>query len=265
MKWEPGKGVSVFLQPSGHANGLWRDPKGRLLMAEHSGRQVSRLEHDGSRTVIMRSYKGQRLHRPNTVVVRSDGGIYFTDFGFRSAAVEEWDLDFEGIYYVSPDLGTRRVLVRDLVRPHKLLFTRDERTLLVGQREGILAFDVLDIEMADPRENQSGGRLGPRRWFWHAGDDPSEPSIAQQGIVDGMKMDVEGNVWVAGSHGVWIISAAGKLLGRINTTALFQGSPNLAFGGPDMKTVFVTANHALLSFRANVAGQPIPSMPAVQE
>lgn len=261
LKWEPRGGVSVFLQPSGHANGLWLDPQGRLLMAEHGGRQVSRLELDGSRTVIMRSYRSQRLHRPNTVIVRSDGGIYFTDFGFRASAVEDWDLDHEGIYYVSPDLGTRRLLEQNLVRPHKILFTNDERTLLVGQDEGILAYDVTDIAMPDPSQNYSGGSIRGRRWFWRR-DDPEQPPLSRQVGVDGMKMDVNGNVWVAsGRNGVAIISAAGKVLGNINTTRLGTGSPNLCFGGPDMKTVFVVTNHLLLSFRSKVAGQPIPSMP----
>jgi len=265
MKWSPGAGLSVFLEPSGHANGLWRDPAGRLLMAEHGGRQVSRIEPDGSRTVIMRSYRNQRLHRPNTVIVRSDGGIYFTDYGFRADPVEDWDLDFDGIYYVSPDLGTRRLLTRDVVEPHKILFSRDERTLLVGQRRGILAFDVGDIQRPNPAENQRGGRLVPesRRWFWQAGADPAEPAIIQtlvanrSTIVDGMKMDTEGNVWIGGREGVWAISAAGKLIGRIDTSGMGRGAPNLCFGGNDGRTLFIATNHSILSVRTRVRGVPI--------
>lgn len=265
MKWTPGQGLSVFLQPSGHANGLWRDRQNRLLMAEHGGRQISRLEPDGSRTVLMRSYREKRLHRPNTVIVRSDGGIYFTDYGFRADPVEDWDLDFEGIYYISADLGTRRLLTRDISEPHKILFSRDERVLLAGQRRGILAFDMADIQRPNAAENQPGGRLVPdsKRWFWQAGADPAEPAIIHQlvanraTIVDGMKMDAEGNVWVGGREGIWVISAAGKLIGHIETEGLGQGAPNLCFGGEDRRTLFIATNHAILSVRTRVRGLPI--------
>ena len=249
LRWSPGAGVEVLRQPSGHANGLWRDPQGRLLMCEHSGRQVSRLEPDGSLTVVMRSYRGQRLNRPNTVVVRSDGRIYWTDLRFRADPAEDWDVDFEGVYLVSPDLGTRTLLLHDLEAPHKLLFSLDEKVLLIGQREGILAFDV----RADD-SNFGPGRLdsGSRRWFWRAGE---HGSVAP----DGMKMDVRGNVYIGGRKGVWVISAEGRLLGQIDTGGL--SAPNLCFGGDDWRMLFFVTNHALHRLPVRVPGLPIPSRP----
>ena len=267
LKWTPSNGVEVFLDNTGHANGLWFDQQNRLLMAEHSGRQVSRVEANGSRTVIMRSYRNQRLNRPNTVITRSDGGIYFTDFGFRTGPTEDWDVDFEGIYYVSPDLGTRVLLTRDVVAPHKILFSRDERTLLVGQYQGILAFDMTNIASPDATENQPGGRIvrDSQRWFWRGGADRREPRVmhdlvaANGRFVDGVKMDAENNIWFSGRFGVWALSAEGRLLGRID---FGESTPNLAFGGDDLRTLFVTANHTVYAVETRVAGLPIPSRPA---
>jgi len=79
MKYEPGKGVSVFQEPTNRANGLTRDLQGRLVACEHDSRRVTRQELDGSTTVIANSFQGRRLNRPNDVVVKSDGCIYFTD------------------------------------------------------------------------------------------------------------------------------------------------------------------------------------------
>lgn len=228
---------------------------------------MSRIEKNGNRTVIMRSYRGQRLNRPNSVICRSDGGIYFTDYGFRTGVTEDWDVDFEGIYYVSPDLGNRILLTKDIVAPHKILFSRDEKQLLVGQYQGILAFDMADIQDADPSLNQSGGRIirDSRRWFWRADESQRAPAVLRDlvangaRLVDGIKMDAENNIWFSGRYGVWVVSALGELLGRID---FGESVPNLAFAGGDAKTLFVTANHSVYAVSTRVSGLPIPSLTA---
>jgi gluconolactonase len=106
MKYEPGKGVSVFFEPTNRANGLTRDLQGRLLACEHDSRRVTRLELDGSLTVIANSFQGRQLNRPNDVVVKSDGSIYFTDPWTSPALPNQWDLTFSGVYRLTPDLGT---------------------------------------------------------------------------------------------------------------------------------------------------------------
>ena len=124
---------------------------------------------------------------------------------------------------------------------------------------------MADIQRPNAAENQPGGRLVPdsKRWFWQAGADPAEPAIIHQlvanraTIVDGMKMDADGNVWVGGREGIWVISAAGKLIGHIETQGLGQGAPNLCFGGEDRRTLFIATNHAILSVRTRVRGLPI--------
>src|SRR3977135_4153672 len=116
MKYTPGQGVSVFKEPTNRANGLTRDLQGRLLAAEHDSRRVTRQEADGSITVIANSFQGRRLNRPNDVVVRSDGSIYFTD-PFGPVVPEQWDLSFAGVYRVTPDLGTVTLLSDNFVGP----------------------------------------------------------------------------------------------------------------------------------------------------
>ena len=108
MQWTPGRGVTLFHEPTDYANGLTRDRQGRLIACEHSARRVTRLEPDGSITVVANRYHDRRLNRPNDVVVKSDGSIYFTDpmtFNVES------ELDFCGVYRVTPDLGTINLLV----------------------------------------------------------------------------------------------------------------------------------------------------------
>ncbi len=97
MKWAPGEGATVFLDPTNQANGLTRDLQGRLIACEHESRRVTRLELDGSLTVLANSYKGTQLNRPNDVVVKSDGSIYFTDPWTQRRVKEQGDLDFAGV------------------------------------------------------------------------------------------------------------------------------------------------------------------------
>jgi gluconolactonase len=102
MRWVPGEGISVFSEPTNRANGLTWDPQGRLLACEHQTRQVTCLEPDGSVTVVANSYRGRRLNRPNDVVVKSAGSIYFTDPCFPTPGL---DLDFNGVYQEHPTWG----------------------------------------------------------------------------------------------------------------------------------------------------------------
>jgi hypothetical protein len=111
MKYQPGTGVSLFQEPTNRANGLTRDLQGRLLACEHDSRRVTRQELDGSLTVVANSFQGRQLNRPNDVVVKSDGCIYFTDPWTSLTAPEQWDLSFSGVYRVTPDLGTMTLLI----------------------------------------------------------------------------------------------------------------------------------------------------------
>ena len=241
MKYTPGQGVSVFLEPTDRANGLTRDLQGRLLAAEHDTRRVTRRELDGSLTVIANSFQGQRFLRPNDVVVKSDGAIYFTDPG-GPAVPEQWDLTHTGVYRVSPDLGTLTLLVSDFIVPNGLAFSVDESILYVNdsRRGHIRAFDMLP--------NGTLAKQTDRVFADLRGADP--------GVPDGMKVDTAGNVYCGGSGGLYILDAKGKKLGRI-----VHGQPattNLGFGGNDWKTLFFTSRVHLGSVNLKIAGIPVP-------
>src|SRR5499425_334400 len=117
LRYTPGKGVTVELEPTNRANGLTRDLQGRLLACEHDSRRVTRRELDGSLTVIANSFQGHRLNRPNDVVVKSDGAIYFTDPG-AAIVPDEWDLQYSGVFRVTGDLGTMSLLSETFIVPN---------------------------------------------------------------------------------------------------------------------------------------------------
>ena len=194
-KWSPRDGVTLLQEPSNNANGLTRDPKGRLLLCEGGGNRVTRVEPDGEIIVVANNYQGKRLNRPNDVVVKSDGSIYFTDPGSPDP---ELPLDFSGVYRVSPDLGSITLLVRNIVFPNGLAFSPDESVLYIDDyRVGhIRAFDVQPNGMLNLASDRVFCKLREPRPFG-----PDGP--------DGMKVDVEGNVYCTGPGGVWVIEPIG--------------------------------------------------------
>ena len=146
IKYTPGQGTSVYREKTRGANGHTRDMQGRLVSCEGLARRVTREEPDGSITVIANSYQGKRINKPNDVVVKSDGSIYFTDPWNIPDLPQPWDLDYNGVYRVSPDLGTVNLLTRDLFLPNGLAFSPDEKILYIGdsRRVQIHAFNVAD-------------------------------------------------------------------------------------------------------------------------
>ena len=242
MKWTPEDGLSLFSEPTNRANGLTRDLQGRLLACEHGSRRVTRLEHDGSITVIANSFKGRQLNCPNDVVVKSDGSIYFTDPWYEEELKQELDLDISGVYRLSPDLGTLTLLVQDFVTPNGLAFSPNESVLYINdtRREHIRAFDMLPTGAL--------ARATDRIFCDLSGERP--------GFPDGMKVDVEGNVYCGGSGGIWVLDSSGKHLGTIA-----HGQPattNLAWGDADWKTMYITSSHTLMRIRLDVPGVPVP-------
>ena len=242
MKYEPGKGVSLFLEPTNRANGLTRDWQGRLIACEHDTRRVTRLEQDGGLTVIANSFQGRQLNRPNDVVVKSDGCIYFTDPWTSPNAPQQWDLTFAGVYRITPDLGTLSLLVDDFVLPNGLAFSPDETVLYINdtRRGHIRALELLPSGMLAKQTDRVFADL--------RGDEP--------GVPDGMKVDVEGNVYCGGAGGIHIMDKTGRKLGRI-----VHGAPattNIAFGGDDWKTLYFTSRNHLGMVALNVPGIPVP-------
>lgn len=243
MKYQPGDGVSVFEEHTKFANGLTRDMRGRLVACENAARRVTRREQNGDVTVIMNSFQGKRLYRPNDVVVKSDGCIYFTDPWTGDRAPEEWDQTAPGIYRVTPDLGTKTLLADDFILPNGLAFSPDETVLYINdsRRMHIRAFDIAP--------SGALAKHTDRVFAEFSGDEP--------GVPDGMKVDIAGNVYCGGPGGIWIMNAAGKKLGRIVHGS--NASTNMAFGGDDWKTLYFTTRHELGSVNVKIPGIPVPA------
>jgi gluconolactonase len=243
MKYTPGEGVTLFQEPTNRANGLTRDLQGRIIACEHDSRRVTRQEPDGSITVVANIFQGRRLNRPNDVVVKSDGCIYFTDPWTSPLPAEQWDLTFSGVYRVTPDLGTLTLLVDDFIVPNGLAFSPDESLLYINdsRRGHIRAFEV-----------QPNGTLAKASDHVFVDLTGAEP-----GVPDGMKVDVEGNVYCGGAGGLWIMDPNGTKLGRI-----VHGAPattNLGFGGADWKTLYFTSRNHLGSVNVKIPGIPVPT------
>jgi gluconolactonase len=214
-----------------------------LLACEHETRRVIRHEHDGSITVIANSFQGQRLNRPNDVIVKSDGATYFTDpMGFVPAH-DQWDLTYAGVYRVSADRGTITLLANDFVFPNGLAFSPDESVLYIDDslRGHIRAFDVA-----------SNGTLAKQTDRIFADLRGPEP-----GVPDGMKVDIAGNVYCGGSGGIYILDPKGKKLGRI--VHGYPETTNIAFRGDDCETLYFTTRNALGSVNLKIAGRPVPT------
>jgi len=217
-RWEPGKGLSLFLKPSGYggtapfegrepgSNGLAFDPRGRLVLAEHGDRRIARLEADGSKTTLADRYQGKRLNSPNDLVFKSNGDLYFTDppFGLPKAFEDPAkELDFQGVYRLSPS-GELTLLLRDIRAPNGLAFSLDEKTLYVTDvdpgRPAWLAYDV-----------RQDGTVSNGRVFY----DATRWKKPGYGGPDGLKVDREGNLFAARPGGINVFAPDATLLGSI--------------------------------------------------
>jgi len=241
FKWEEGKGVSVFLKPSGYtgsvprggepgSNGLLMDRQGRLVLCQHGDRRVARLEPDGKFKTLADKYMGKRLNSPNDGVFRSNGDLYFTDPPYGLIKQNEdpaKELDFNGVYRLSAVDGNLTLLTKELTRPNGIAFSPDEKTLYVANSDPKRA-----IWMAFPVKED--GTLGEGRVF---ADTTSETST-KKGLPDGMKVDVAGNLFATGPGGVLVFAPDGTHLGTLSTG---QPTANCGWGG-DGSILYITAD-----------------------
>lgn len=229
--------LQVFRRPSGRSNGLAFDGEGRLIATEHD-RRVSRTEAGGTLKTLADGFAGKRLNSPNDLVVKSDGSIYFTDPPYGISDPKNRDLDFSGVNRISAD-GRLSVLEKGMPFPNGLAFSPDEVKLYVVD-SGANQIRVFDVK--------PDGSLGKSRLF-------AEVNLAgsHEG-PDGIKVDDRGNVFCAGPDGVWILTPAGRLLGKI---PMPEVPANLAFGGDNYSTLFITARTGLYRINLKTSGHVI--------
>lgn len=243
----PGRNAEVVRETAG-GNGTTFDLQGRLVLCEGGARRVVRLGDDGKLETVAERYKGGRFNRPNDVVCRSDGSLYFTDPDKRVPYAEReipgpaginnlWD--GACVYRVAPD-GAVSVLAY-CEYPNGLAFSPDERTLYVANTRSTKYIHAIGVDAA--------GKRAGRRIF----ADMSEGN--EPGIPDGLKVDSQGNVYCTGPGGIWAFGPDGKRIGIIRFP---EQAVNFAFGGPDLKTLFCCAHTSVYTLRVKVPGNPHP-------
>jgi gluconolactonase len=251
-RWDEQGGVRVVASPSNKGNGMTIDADGRLIVCEHSTSSVARMDPDGTgsgREVIASHYEGKELNSPNDVIVHSDGSIYFSDptYGrMPGFGVErEQELDFQGVYRIPPGGGDTQLLVDDFGQPNGLCFSPDESLLYINDtdRAHIRVFDL-----------QGDGTLANGRMF---AENIGTASLEKGDLVDGMKSDERGSIWLTGPQGVWVLSPDGEHLGVVQIP---ESVGNLHWGGPGWKWLFVCASNGLYRFETKVAGRREPFM-----
>ena len=246
-RWTEQGGVEVFRDASGSgtANGNTYDRLGNLLTCEHAGRRISRTTPDGRIETVVDSFEGKRLNSPNDLICLPNGDIIFTDptYGLRQAdgSIAGQEYAFAGVFRFTPATGTLTVLAEDFDAPNGLAMTADGSKLYVcdTRRQHIRVFDVAE-----------DGSLRNGRVFIEAKHD------GREGRPDGMKLDSQGNVYLAANSpdGIWVFSPQGELLGFIGVG---ESPANLAWGGDDWTTMFVTAQTSVYRVQMKVVGQPV--------
>jgi gluconolactonase len=251
-RWDAENGVTEVANPSNKGNGMTFDLDGRLIVCEHVTSSVVRMDPDGTgsgREVIASHYGDRELNAPNDVVVKSDGAIYFSDptygrmpgFGIE----REQDLDFQGVYRIPPGGGDTQLLADDFGQPNGLCFSTDESLLYVNDTEKahIRVFDV-----------QDDGTIASSRVL---ADGIGTASLEIGDLVDGMKVDERGNIWVTGPGGVLAFSPEGEHIGTIEVP---EPVGNLNWGGPDWNWMFIPATSSVYRIECKVSGNRLHYM-----
>jgi gluconolactonase len=236
--------VSVFRQPCGNTNGNTVDREGRLVSCEHSGRRVSRTEHDGSVTTLADRWQGKRLNSPNDVVVHSDGSIWFTDPSYGI------DTDYEGdkaeseigacnVYRIDPASGAVEAVITDMVRPNGLAFSLDEKQLYVvdtGRTHGADNPAHMRVFDVDANGKVSGGRVF---------------ADCTVGLFDGFRLDDAGRIWTSAADGIHCYDADGTLIGKVLVPEV---TANCVFGGAKRNVLYICGTTSLYAVRLMVNG-----------
>jgi gluconolactonase len=220
-QWSPSNdSTTIYLDPSNTSNGLAFDAHGLLILTQMKLRCVSRQDSSGTIIPVASTFRGKKFNCPNDLVVKkSDGSIFFTDPDYNIPSGQSKELNFKGIYRISPS-GNVQLLDSTFNEPNGICFSPDESKLYVNDVNKIYVWDV---------DNDS--TISGKKIFY---------SISEGG-TDGMKTDTAGNIYCTGLTGVWIISPSRVYLDKIATP---RGPSNCAWGDADRKTLYITTGNS---------------------
>ncbi len=258
FRWKQGEGAKPFLKPSGYtgsvprggemgSNGLTLDSSGHLVLCQHGDRRVARMDApvtapQSKFTTLADRYEGKRFNSPNDLVFKSNGDLYFTDpaYGMEKQFDDPGrELPFAGVFRRNA-AGDVTLLTRDMTRPNGLAFSPDEKLLYVAQSDQDAAiWKVFNV--------QADGTIDAGRVFF----DATTLGKTRKGLPDGMKIDVDGNIFATGPGGVLVFSPQGKHLGTIMTG---QATSNCAFGD-DGRTLYMTADSYVMRVKLKTKGK----------
>jgi gluconolactonase len=215
--------------------------------ADH--RRITRMEATGTVTTLAERWHGKRFNKPNDIVCRSDGSIFFTDPELRLPSAQR-ELGFSGVFCIDPQ-GQVHLATDECEYPNGLAFSPDESILYVA------------ISRLDERcfEEEARGEVCPHRRIraFDVAPDGSlhhnrvfcEMTSAAPGVPDGLKVDTAGRVWCVGSGGIWVMAPSGEVIGMVQTPEVVR---NLAFGGPDFRTLYLTPGGSLAHLEVTTPG-----------
>jgi gluconolactonase len=231
MKWSPDDGITLYMEGTGRANGLYFDREGNLLACADANNELWMISKNKEVKVLVRDYNGKKLNGPNDLWVDPKGGVYFTDPFYKRDywTRTEKEIEQENVYYLSPDKSALTMVMSDFVRPNGIVGKSDGKTLYVADIGAgkTYAFRI-----------QPDGSLSDRKLFADMGS-------------DGMTIDEKGNVYLSGK-GVTVFSPAGKKIDHVAVEAPWTA--NVCFGGKDLKTLFITASTSVFTLKMKVKG-----------
>jgi gluconolactonase len=246
MRWIEDDGrVTVFRSPSGNSNGNTFDYEGRQLSCEHGGRRVVRYEAGGAVTVIADKFQGKRLNSPNDIVVHPDGGIWFTDpiYGIRAnyEGFKNESETKEAVYRVDGKTGQIEKVTDQPNQPNGLCFTPDYKKLYIADTGTGRDITIWDIDGKTIRNGKRFVQL-------------DIPGTSAPSAADGIRCDVDGNVWCGARPGVQIVAPTGERIGMIRMP---ETCANICFGGAKRNRLFMAGSQSLYAVYVETTGAHI--------